>query len=265
MNDPARPAGVADEWLARALRLPPPPAERALPGARLFHASPAYLTMRRVRWVLVTIAGALGVVWGMWFLAKLTGRIPARFEGGIVTAGRVRLLVAALEIAGVIGFILKAIGDFLLTGLDYRWRWYLLTDRALIIREGLWTVREKTMSFANLQNLEIRQGPLLRLFGLYDLEVCSAGGGGQSKEEQRANELAGEEPPHAACFRGVDNPEEIRAAILARLRQRWDAGLGDPDDAHAPAAPSAADPELAAAAREFTAAARELREALADR
>jgi hypothetical protein len=117
------------------------------------------------------------------------------------------------------------------TWLDYKRRWYLVTDRSLRIREGVWTLHERTMSFANVQNLEIRQGPIARLLDLASLEVRSAGGGGQARAGGDAKHSGLGDDLHVAHFRGVDNAEEIRDLILARLRGIRGAGLGDPDDA----------------------------------
>jgi len=86
-----------------------------------------------------------------------------------------------------------------------------------------------TMTFANVQNITISQGPLERLFGISDVKVDTAGGGGGSGSHGK-----GEGPNlHVATFRGVDNPEEIRDLMLKRLRRLRDAGLGDLDDARA--------------------------------
>ncbi len=43
-------------------------------------------------------------------------------------------------------------------------------------------VKEKTISFANVQNMRVVQGPLLRYFGIWHLKVDTAGGGCTSAE-----------------------------------------------------------------------------------
>ncbi len=89
---------------------------------------------------------------------------------------------------------------------------------------------QKTMSFANVQNLAIDQGPLHRLFGICDLEIRTAGGGGGSDAHGHKQELG--ESLHLDYFRGIDNAQDFRGNILTHLRKRKDAGLGDPDQAH---------------------------------
>jgi uncharacterized membrane protein YdbT with pleckstrin-like domain len=82
-----------------------------------------------------------------------------------------------------------------------------------------------TMTFANVQNITVSQGPLERLFGISDVKVDTAGGGGSGSHGTSEGPNL-----HVATFRGVDNPEEIRDLMLQRLRRLRDAGLGDLDD-----------------------------------
>lgn len=80
------------------------------------------------------------------------------------------------------------------------------------------------MSFANVQQVVVTQGPLQRLLGIADLRVQSAGGGGDHHERGEGESL------HTGVFHGVDNAHEIRDLILDRLRAFRQAGLGDPDE-----------------------------------
>ena len=118
------------------------------------------------------------------------------------------------------------------------------------------------MSFANLQQVEVKQGPLQRLLGLADVHVQSAGGGGDHQPGQVGDSLL------AGIFHSVNNANEIRDLILERLRQFRQAGLGDPDDHHhppaaaAPAVAGVSEDEAVAAAHEVLAEARALRQAL---
>jgi membrane protein YdbS with pleckstrin-like domain len=143
--------------------------------------------------------------------------------------------------------------------LAFEQHWYIVTDRSLRIRTGLVFLQESTMSFANLQQVQVQQGPLQRLLGLADVQVQSAGGGD-------GDPTSGGQPDslHTGVFHSVENAPEIRDLILERLRQFRQAGLGDPDDAthHAPAAPSPAQrpADALAAARALLAEARALRQ-----
>jgi membrane protein YdbS with pleckstrin-like domain len=107
--------------------------------------------------------------------------------------------------------------------LDYEMRWYMVTDRSLRLRSGVWKVVESTMSFANIQQVTMTQNPLQRLLGLGDVKVQSAGGG-HTKHEP------GGEDMHLGLFHCVTNAAEIRDLILARLRRYRESGLGDPEE-----------------------------------
>jgi len=98
------------------------------------------------------------------------------------------------------------------------------------VREDILSLREKTMTFANVQQLTVEQGPLQRLLGLADVHVQSAGGGA-SKHGKKGEAGLGQSP-HEARFRGVANAAELRDLVRERVRRYRDAGLGD---AHAPA------------------------------
>lgn len=157
-------------------------------------------------------------------------------------------------------FVAQIPFSYAVVRLEFEQHWYIVTDRSLRIRTGLVSVKESTMSFANLQQVEMQQGPLQRLLGLADVHVQSAGGGSVHDKEGMIDSL------HTGIFHSVENAQEIRDLILERLRQFRQAGLGDPDDAahHAPiAAPAlSGSTDTLAAARELLAEARALRQTL---
>ena len=170
----------------------------------------------------------------------------------------VMTLIEVGELLGIAFFLAQLPFTFAAVRLDWELRWYLVTDRSLRIRAGLWSLQESTMSFANLQQVEVMQGPLQRLLGIADVRVQSAGGGGGGPHGQ-GHDM--NDSLHTGVFHGVDNAQEIRDLILDRLRHFRQAGLGDPDDHHSAApASSAADSAGAAPTRsnDALAAAREL-------
>ena len=120
-------------------------------------------------------------------------------------------------------------------------------------------VEERTMTFSNIQNVAIRQGPVQRLFGISDVEVRTAGGGSASPGKQHQQGMA--DNLHLGYFRGVENAAEIRDAILVHLKGLRSAGLGDPDEpAASDLAPDSGGGELLAAGRQVLAEARGLRQ-----
>ena len=58
--------------------------------------------------------------------------------------------------------------------LRYDTTWYVVTDRSLRIRRGIWVIEETTITFENVQNVSITQGPLERAFGIATLVVDTA-------------------------------------------------------------------------------------------
>ena len=44
--------------------------------------------------------------------------------------------------------------------------WYAMTDRAIRMRRGVWIIHETTISFENVQNVKVTQGPVQRHFGI---------------------------------------------------------------------------------------------------
>ena len=178
--------------------------------------------------------------------------------------------IRLFEFGGVALLLLQVPWTFAALRLDYEMRWYVVTDRSLRIRRGLLVVEESTLSFANIQQVVVTQGPLQRLLGLADVRVQSAGGGGGDSHGTRG----GGDTLHTAVFHAVEDAAELRDLVLARLRQFRSASLGDPDDAvprDAPVAPAATAivattatnrSATLAAARELLAEAQALRRAL---
>ena len=122
--------------------------------------------------------------------------------------------------------ILPDIVAYVAIHLRYDTTWYVVGRRSLRIRRGIWIINETTITFENVQNIHITQGPLQRYFGIADLVVETAGGGGRHGSHGETS-LA----THVGMIEGIDNPEELRTLILGRLRQSQSAGLGDEDDA----------------------------------
>lgn len=44
--------------------------------------------------------------------------------------------------------------------------WYVMTERSLRIRRGIWVLHETTITFENVQNVVVNQGPVQRFFGI---------------------------------------------------------------------------------------------------
>ncbi len=210
--------GLPKRMITSILRVPPEPADpRGAPGSlRVFPVSPRYFHYRLVLWSFRQMIAFLGLVAGLaFFCAMEVGAAPSAFA---------LLLPIATCALGLFSFCVHALFSFIVLRLDYELRWYKVTDRSLRIREGVLSVKEFTMTFANIQDISITQGPLQRLLRIADLKVESAGGGGGVHGAENADAPTTEH--HTAYFRGVDNPEEIRDFMRERLKSYNDQGLG---------------------------------------
>lgn len=229
--------------VAEVCATPPPPAKIA--GGAVFNPAPSYFRYRIAQWLFVraTVLGVLAMPTVAFELARDAAAIPAV----------VVFLARVAEGFALVGWLVSLPVGYALARLDYEQRWYVLTDRSLRIREGVVIVKDMTLTFANVQNVAVEQGPLQRAFGIADLRVQTAGGGG-------GDQPGGEPSMHTGFLRGLADAAALRERIMARLRLGNDAGLGDPDD-HGPAADGAvadAVATLVAEARALGAAARRL-------
>lgn len=181
----------------------------------VFRASPKFLTWLLVQW---------GLKNALMFVA---GVVPAVATSiAIVVEGKVVWLAPIIGGLAVSCFVVHAALSYLAIRLDYDHRWYVLTDRALRIREGIWLIKEVTLTLANVQDIKVSQGPVQRLLGLQDVVVDTAGGGGASAAEK------GSVGGHNGLLRGVNVGSALVDKIRSRVQQRKGAGLGDPDDHH---------------------------------
>lgn len=208
--------GVLVRWFRvpdRPPTLPTPSGE----AATSFQPSDGFLRYLKFQFwvVLVVIDGALLIGW-----AALTAALPV---AGLATAP---LWLAAIVLPDIVAY--------LAIHLRYDSTWYVMTNRSLRLRRGIWIIHETTITFENVQNVVVNQGPLQRIFGIADVLVETAGGGA-AKAEQGGGGLV-----HRGLIEGVAEAPRIRDQILARLRHSRSAGLGDEghaDDAHPHLAP----------------------------
>jgi uncharacterized membrane protein YdbT with pleckstrin-like domain len=228
------------EWLLGVLRVPSEPTVPA--GAatiRIFRAAPAYFRYRLVLWALAQLGALIGLIFGLILLQQVQQAVnqPLAVFG-----------LRAAEAIAWITFLFQIPFSLAALRLDFDMRWYILADRSLRIREGVFSLQEKTMTFANIQQITIRQNPLQRLLGISDVQVRSAGGGASSSGGKHPQVGEG---MHEAFFRGVDNAEEIRTAVRDRVRHHRDEAPGQPDPREEPSTPDREVPSVLLAAREL--------------
>ena len=200
------------------LKVPPQPTPPPGSPPRVFRAAPNYYKLKLIRWAVAQVGALFGILFALTTFTAMRKSVP----------GFVSTLMHVGEAIALFLLIASALFGWILVRFDYELRWYMLSDRAIRIREGITTIREKTIALANIQNIEVKQGPLQRYLGLADVEVKTAGGGGSSSDAGKKGHAA--DPMHVAYFRGVANAEQIRDLLREGVRRQRDTGLGDPDE-----------------------------------
>lgn len=192
--------------LSDCFRVPQHPP--ALPSAhssfvRSFHPSRKYLSYLKLYfWFgLVVIDVAILVGWLLlWRWNPLAGWI---------------LAIPALVIA-----VVPDIVAYVAMHLRYDTMWYVMTDRSLRARRGIWIIYEHTITFENVQNVYVRRGPIEQLFGIATVVIETAG---SAQGEHESPFAVGNQ----ALIEGIDNANEIRQMIMEQVRMARSAGLGD--------------------------------------
>jgi membrane protein YdbS with pleckstrin-like domain len=209
------------QFCERLLRIPhdpaPPPGDHV--STRIFLAAANYYKYLLCLWGLRAAAGFLVVIVAIVIpFSVLAYTFTKQGKAWAILLWLIPVVIMLLNILSSL-FLLAVLR------LNFEKRWYVVTDRSLRIREGVTTVREMTVNFANIQNISISQGPLQRALRIADLRVDTAGGGGGSSQRRERSENL-----HTAWFRGIDNANEVRELIQQRLRRLKDSGLGDHEE-----------------------------------
>ncbi|MBL8859795.1 MAG: PH domain-containing protein [Planctomycetes bacterium] len=221
---------------------PPDPPKDGYGTVQVFRASRRWLTYRMVLfWI-----GA-----GMLELFALIAGIASLFSGKPVATVFIVLLAITVS-------VLLAVSWFCVH-IEWDLRTYVVTDRSLRVRQGAWMFKEMTLTYANVQNVQVTQGPLQRVFGIEDLRVDTAGGGGGGGKAE-AHGATG----HNVTLAGLENAREVRDLILSYVKVAGQgSGLGDPDDPeHTRAGTSLASPAVVDALRSLATTTAALRTAV---
>jgi len=197
---------VLAEWFDVPRDAPELPRSAAGGHYSAFKPSPGYLRYLRMWFWILAIFIDVGLI-ACWVIIL------------VVEWWVALLLFPLLLIVGIVPDIL----GYVALHLRYDTAWYVMTDRSIRIRRGVWILHETTITFENVQNVSVQQGPVQRHFGIADvtIETAGAGAGGKHGNVMVANR---------GVIEGIENAEEIRDIILSRLRASKSAGLGDERD-----------------------------------
>jgi membrane protein YdbS with pleckstrin-like domain len=189
-----------------SLKTDPPHLPEGVALVRHLKPAPPWLGLRYAYVLLRSIPTLFGFSFAMLVTAA---KAPKPFFVAL-------LVVVAVSVVGVAFALVTA-------RIDFELRHYLVGDRSLRVSEGAWVRREVTLSYANVQNLEVLQGPLERAFGIKSLMVSTAGG----------EQVAGRPSSHQVVLAGIADADAVRALVLDMVKQQRDQGLGEAAAAHA--------------------------------
>ncbi len=196
-------------FLARWFKVPENPPDLPVSNRETlisFRPSPGYLKYVKLQfWIgLVFISLVLTILW----IALLINK---------------PVMALLLTPIAIFIIIVPNILGYLAIHLKYDTTWYVLSDRSIRIRRGIWDIREQTITFENIQNIKLSQGPLQRYFKISNVVIETAGGGGIIDPKHGQTGLS----MHHGIIEGVDNAIEIRDLIMSKVKNSSSAGLGD--------------------------------------
>jgi membrane protein YdbS with pleckstrin-like domain len=229
-----------ERWVLRVLRVPPDPdpPEGSRDSVQIFHAGRNFYLWCLLQWLVFHVAVLTLLITVHFATKNNVARSPEAAQ----------IIWRVVESALFLAFAGSAFITFFSQRLNYRLRWYIVTDHCLRIRSGILVMEELTMTFSNIQEIRVSAGPLQNLLKIADVEVHSAGGGSGGKKGDNG---------HMGCFEGVSNSNAIRDLMIERLRRYRDSGLGEA------AQESPVEDQTLEAARAVLAETRSLREYLA--
>lgn len=166
-----------------------------------FHPSERYLSyLKFYFWILFFLVDiGLVIAWGAIYAAS-------------------QELALWLALPFIILAVVPDIVAYIMIHLRYDTMWYVMTDRSLRCRRGIWIIYEHTITFENVQNVHVKRGPIQYFFKISTLVVETAGA-----------DIGGEGPStgNQATMEGLSNVDEIREMIMSRVDKSKTAGLGD--------------------------------------
>ena len=128
----------------------------------------------------------------------------------ILSCTIVPLIIASEPDWIIMGLILA--GMLLLTVIFVAWvrlyyvsMWYELRDDEMSWKRGVWFRRTGIVPYNRITNLDVIQGPVMRMLGISTLSVQTAGYSGQAVPEIR--------------IEGIEHAEDLRELIRSLVRQ----------------------------------------------
>lgn len=235
---------------------------------RSFHPAPRYAGYRLCRWVFTQIG--IFIPYAMFLLPRDFHTLLEQFGFGWIQninySGNLQerlpeFMELPVTILTMGAFLTQFVFSFIFTFLSAKSHSYLLTDRSIRIRRGLWLHQHITLSLKNIQQVKYSQNLLQRLWGIGSLEVRTAGGGASAK-----NKKNDEDKSHTGELEGLIDPIELRELLNATIKEASSNKASTFVDNKSPRTPTGTDdPALNHAVNELLLACKCLRNELSDR
>jgi membrane protein YdbS with pleckstrin-like domain len=140
---------------------------------------------------------ALAKYYYLTFAIVLIIALPFCF-GMIAVAGEIAGILITIPIIAILVFTLYWLP------LYYRSIRYELTQTEITWRRGVWFRQNAIVPYSRITNVDIVQGPVMRLFGISSLRIQTAGYSAQPNAELRLD--------------GITDPETLRELIMGFVR-----------------------------------------------
>ncbi|WP_040226080.1 PH domain-containing protein [Bhargavaea cecembensis] len=86
-----------------------------------------------------------------------------------------RWLITTFWVIGGISVVSAVYSIFIKPGLTQKFWRYGADEEFVKLRSGIWIISEQTIPMTKVQVVNLKQGPLLRRYGLYSLEIGTMG------------------------------------------------------------------------------------------
>ncbi|MEM2529488.1 MAG: PH domain-containing protein [Thermoproteota archaeon] len=121
-----------------------------------------------------------------------------------------RALVFILSFIFLTLCLIISIPSIIWINLYYLSVFYTFTEDEIIVERGIWWKHKSIVPYNRITNVDMRQGPLSRALGLWELRIQTAGYHIASGGSFGAAE---------AILQGIKNVEEVKSFILGRIRK----------------------------------------------
>ncbi len=163
----------------------------------MFKPDPSF---KKLQYIYLLIGLALILVFPLCLISILIMLSPLTLNLAILTMIALILTIICL---------LVLVPSIIWINLYYQCLFYTFTESEIIVEKGVWWKHRSIVPYSRITNVDIRQGPVSRILGLWELRIQTAGyhaatGGSYGVAE--------------AVLQGIRNVEEVKSFILKMVR-----------------------------------------------